>query len=38
MTDPLSAARAPRTTIKYETEETRRLPASIVDGLIEARL
>ena len=41
MTDPLSAARALRTTInavRHETEAARRLPTSVVDELIEAGL
>jgi alkylation response protein AidB-like acyl-CoA dehydrogenase len=41
ITDPLSAARALRTTItslRYETEENRRLPSAVVDGLINAGL
>jgi hypothetical protein len=41
MTDPLSAARSLRTTIKgvrHETEAARRLPTPVVDILIETRL
>jgi alkylation response protein AidB-like acyl-CoA dehydrogenase len=41
MSDPLNAARALRPTIRslrHETEETRRLPSSIVHGLINAGL
>src|SRR5678815_1011101 len=41
ITDPLSAARALRaniTGLRHETEENRRLPSSVVDGLINAGL
>ena len=41
ITDPVSSARALRTKIRelrHETEANRRLPSSIVDGLIEGGL